>query len=694
MKHKEGFEMKTSRLLISSAMLTAMSDQQALDNLKLLERFVTMCIADSTVVGGKIDKSRVLELMDQQYAFSNMPLPVLDKILQRMVRSSDHYVISAPHGNYKLAKSLESVLSLFKSQESLARSEVHDITTALTKRLVSVSPSLHATEDAVTIWLGEFFESRGFDVLFDIDELRANTIGNTDVRNYQIGRFVLEAKDDNPSLFSKIVRVARGIMLTSAIYIDTTNVSSFTKARRLTNLSVYLDTTFVLCALNYKLPEQKAAADVLLNMLRENGASLYIFPQHSDEIADILRNFRDRDACSTKVTQPLERLETDHLTSIEIDREIRSLAANLKELNITIASRESYVDRTGVLKRAPSAYIDYAGLTEHISKKITRYAHSPKMLENDADAISYVVMQRNGMKYETIESCPSIFLTTNNNLVREANQFLHYQAYRMWISPLITDTDLTSILWVKYSMQNRQIPRLLLVSAASAAVTPTSSVMERFYDITVRMSKRGDLTEDEAANLRFSTYARAEIMDLCGGNYDALDDTSVLAVRDRVKAQYAKEATIVASKALEDVAEANRRYDAASEKLLAQQATVKSSIGKLRRDARENADNRARNISYWVKNCAATLLIIIMIVSAVVTVATGVNDSKGIMSLAAIIISGGGAVSLWVPLLKLGKKLQDFVFIHTEGKMYMKELEKISPQIKLLEDILNSNSDS
>ena len=359
---------------------------------------------------------------------------------------------------------------------------------------------------------------------------------------------------------------------------------------------------------------------------------------------------------------------------------------------ITTANKTPTVSLNGTTIAAASS--TGSAYTYNLDLLNKAYAHSPKMLENDADAISYVVMQRNGMKYETIESCPSIFLTTNNNLVREANQFLHYQAYRMWISPLITDTDLTSILWVKYSMQNRQIPRLLLVSAASAAVTPTSSVMERFYDITVRMSKRGDLTEDEAANLRFSTYARAEIMDLCGGNYDALDDTSVLAVRDRVKAQYAKEATIVASKALEDVAEANRRYDAASEKLLAQQATVKSSIGKLRRDARENADNRARNISYWVKNCAATLLIIIMIVSAVVTVATGVNDSKGIISLAAIIISGGGAVSLWVPLLKLGKKLQDFVFIHTEGKMYMKELEKISPQIKLLEDILNSNSDS
>lgn len=691
MKPEEGLEMKTSRLLISSAMLTAMCDTQSVDNLKLLERFVTMCIADSTTVGKKIDKQRILELMDQQYAFSNMPLSVLDKILQRMARPRDSYIIRISHGDYKLSKSLESALALFKSQEALARSEIHDIVVAITNRLASVAPNLHATEESVTIWLGEFFESRGFDVLFDVDELRANTIGNTDERNYQIGRFVLEAKDNNLTLFSKIENIARGIMLTSAIYIDTSGVSSFTRARRLTNLSVYLDTTLVLCALGYKLPERKKSADVLLNMLRENGARLYMFPQHYDEIMDILRNFRDRDAYSLRVTQPLEGLE--QLTPIEVDHEIHFLKSHLEKMEITISQRESYVDEIGALKRNPAAYIDYAGLTEHISKRITRYSHSPKMLENDIDAISYITMQRNGMKYETIESCPSIFLTTNNNLVREANRFLHCQAYHFQISPLITDTDLTSILWVKYSMQNRQIPRLLLVSAASAAVTPTFSVMERFYDITVRMSKRGDLTEDEAANLRFSTYARAEIMALCGGNWDAIDDTSVLAVRDRVKAQYAKEATLAATKAREDAVKANQRYDAASEKLLAQQSTVKSSIGELRRKAREDADNHARNISYLVKNCITALLIIIMIVSAVVTVSTGVNGSKGIISLVAIIISGGGAVSLWVPLLNLGKKLQDFVFTHTEGKMYMKELEKISPQIKVLEDILNSNSD-
>lgn len=78
------------------------------------------------------------------------------------------------------------------------------------------------------------------------------------------------------------------------------------------------------------------------------------------------------------------------------------------------------------------------------------------------------------------------------------------------------------------SMQNNNIPRLWLISAANAAVSPTASVMGKFYEVTVRMSKKGDLTEDEAANLRYSTYARAEIMSVCGGNPDMLDDTSVL----------------------------------------------------------------------------------------------------------------------------------------------------------------------
>ena len=49
MRFRGGYNMKTDRLLISSAMLTAMCDESATDNLKLLEKLVLVCIAVYTV---------------------------------------------------------------------------------------------------------------------------------------------------------------------------------------------------------------------------------------------------------------------------------------------------------------------------------------------------------------------------------------------------------------------------------------------------------------------------------------------------------------------------------------------------------------------------------------------------------------------------------------------------------------------
>lgn len=689
---KGGFEMKTSRTLISSAMLTAMCDTNSVDNLKLLEKFVAMCIAETTDVGSLIDKDKVLKYMDESYSFHDMPMPVLEKILQRMSRGSERSIATSTSNNYKLIRNLDAELATFKLQEHTAQVETHDIIVALTDWLRKVSPEMKADEDTVSIWLGDFFDARGVDVLFDIDELRADTIKNTDALNYQIGRFILETKETDDILFAKIEDIARGAMIASAIYIDTSNTPAFVKERRLTNLSVYLDTAFVLSALNYKRADQKKAADTLLDMLRENGASLFIFPQHKDEIVDILRNFRDRDAYDAKPSQPLERLEAERFTTIEIDQEIQSLTFSLKSLGIADAPRESYLNEIGALKKNPATYIDYSGLSEHVLKKIPRYSRSDKMLQNDIDAISYIVLQRDGMRYETIESCQSIFLTTNYSLVREANQFLRYSAYKMQISPIISDIDLTSILWIKYAMQNRNIPRLWLISAANAAVSPTASVMGKFYEITVRMSKKGDLTDDEAANLRYSTYARAEIMSACGGNPDMLDDTSVLAVRDRVKAKYTEKEAVATAAAKADAERAKHDRDMASQKLISSQSEIKRSIGALRKTAREAADDRAKKIAGWIKSGIIITLVVIMIATAAATVIVGIGSSSGILTFVVALISGFSAATLWLPLMKVGACVENRLFNKIEGTIYIKELARITPQVQVLEALLKDNS--
>jgi len=314
------------------------------------------------------------------------------------------------------------------------------------------------------------------------------------------------------------------------------------------------------------------------------------------------------------------------------------------------------------------------------------------MLQNDIDAISYIILQRDGMRYETIESCQSIFLTTNYSLVREANQFLRYSAYKMQISPIISDIDLTSILWIKYAMQNNNIPRLWLISAANAAVSPTASVMGKFYEVTVRMSKKGDLTEDEAANLRYSTYARAEIMSVCGGNPDMLDDTSVLAVRDRVRAKYTEKEAAETAAAKADAEQAKQDRDTASQKLISSQSEIKRSIGTLRKTARKTADDRAKKIARRIKSLIIAALVIIMIATAIATVIVGISSSSGILTFIVALISGLSAATLWLPLMKVGNLLENRLFNKIEGTLYIKELARVTPQIQVLEDLLKDSS--
>ena len=314
------------------------------------------------------------------------------------------------------------------------------------------------------------------------------------------------------------------------------------------------------------------------------------------------------------------------------------------------------------------------------------------MLQNDIDAISYIVLQRDGMRYETIESCQSLFLTTNYNLVREANQFLRYSAYKMQISPIISDIDLTAILWIKYAMRNKSIPRLWLVSAANAAVSPTASVMGKFYEITVRMSKKGDLTDDEAANLRYSTYARAEIMSACGGNPDVLDDTSVLAVQDRVKKKYIEKEIVATAAAKADAERAKQDRDIASQKLISSQSEIKQSIGRLRKIARETADHRAKKISGQIKAGIIGVLIIVMVATAVETIIVGMSSSSGKRALLVALISGISAATLWIPFIKAGDRLQKRLFNRIEGTLYVEELARVTPQIQILEALLKDSS--
>ena len=700
-----GVCMKMNRLLISSSMIAAMCEKSATDNLKLLEPFVIVCLSDLFVPGEQIKKEKVISLLEQRFAFQEMPTAVLDKILSRISQKGDKIVlslkISGEDGRqFIFVEKPENLLTQFKVQETQATHDTDEVLHKISDWVKKEAPSLKVTEDELRCCLGTFFEDHGFDVLYEVDELRNSTIGNTDAIHYQIGRFILDCQENDSSIFDKIAHLAEGMMIASAIYIDTALPSRHVAKRRLSEVNVYLDTTFLLYALNYKTPFQKASADALLNLLRSNGAHLYVFQQHFYEIEDILKSFRDRDGYSTKNYQHLERLEEEEYTSIEIDLEIKKLESSLKTLDILVAPKTSYTDGNGKLFSEKTSYIDYNGLKSHLANKILQYGKRPTMLINDTEAISSVIIERCGLRYDNIESCPAIFVTTNYALVRESNQFLRYPVYSMLINPIMSDIDITTILWLKYGMKSTNIPSLKLIEYARSAMAPSASVMETFYGITKRLAASGELTEDEAADLRYSAYARAEITAYCGGNAAVLDDTSVLVVRDRLKRKYTADVTAQLQEALakttatEDMAkQANKRATSSESKLSDATKTIRANIRKIYRSAEDDAKKFASKCACIIKRIIiAAIAILTAVTTGAVAKITFSTEDINLVYIISALTTVASIIIMWIPAFSLSSKIYNTVYRKCFDKRYAKNISQNQSKIDEWKTLLDAIS--
>ena len=430
-----------------------------------------------------------------------------------------------------------------------------------------------------------------------------------------------------------------------------------------------------------------------------------------------LNSFKSIDAYEASNGQILEALLEEGYTSIEIDTEIRNLKSNLKKLGIELASEIQHTDSNGNLFSNKSAYIDYNGLKTHLTEKMPQYKKHPKMLENDVSAIESIMLKRSGMTYDDIESCNAIFVTTNYTLVRQGNTFLHYSPYSMHIAPIISDMDLTTILWIKYAMSmSSEISTLQLVEHARAAMLPSASIMETFNNITQRLIKKGSMSEDEAAYMRYSAYARAEIVALCGGNASMLDDTSILAVRNRVRehfaiaeAERANQASAAAqqsariakaekAKAIAAIEQASQAYAGfqksnrvaknAMAKATASASELESirrkgrlEIAGLRTDAENTAKRKAHFLGRFVEILTSLIVIAIMVVAGGATAKAGLSQSIDVVGGIALIIAVISAIVLWAPAFKFSKRLYLIVSNKLFDQIYDVELKKRQKEI-------------
>lgn len=693
-----GIVMNIDKLLVSSAMLTAMCKKDDTDNLKLLEPFVLVCINECTELGAEIPKSHVLELLDTQYAFREMPEAVLNNILTRLSRNKKSGLVSrTKDGRFLLVRRPLDQVEQFKGQEEHAKRNSCDVVNELNAWLKEHYPKAAKSEDDVRECIANFFESRGFDILFDTNKLREATIGNTDATNYQVGRFVVNAKENDAALFQKIVNIAQGVMLASTIYVDTTPSGKYVARQQLKDVSIYLDSTLLLQALNYKTPEQKQSADALLMLCKSCNAQLFVFEQHYWEIVEILTAFKNHDAYSSKKAPPLVGLEQSGYTPIEIDLKIQGLEKELFDLGVIIDRGNKYTKEDGSLHETRAAYIDYKGLKNYLTLKMPGYGAREARMGNDVDAISSIMIKRAGLRYTSLESCGAIFVTTNYDLVRESNVFLKYKPYTQYITPTMSDTDLTTILWVKYGMKVRDdVPKLKLVENALAAISPSAALMDQFEKVAKHMIQDGTITEDMAAFIRYDAYSTAQLCSLCGGDASQLEDTTILTVIEKVKSKLigereneikqakakAERARMVAVQAQQNAAMVREKMNESIWKEGQQrEQRAQKEIDLILQGINKGAQRIAKNVAtavYW------TLSVIVFLVMLFATYAIIVNELSshlGSFWVVILVIAVCSAITLFLPAFGWAKSIRLRVFYKVNDIVYAKQVKKKQPEI-------------
>ena len=118
---------------------------------------------------------------------------------------------------------------------------------------------------------------------------------------------------------------------------------------------------------------------------------------------------------------------------------------------------------------------------------------------------------------------------------------------------------------------------------------------------------------------------------------------------------------------------------------------IVSSIADARKEAKKNAEHIAGKCAKYLSLAIRGMVVLFMIISTVLVVYYGLNESKGFVALAVAMISGVSTITLWIPAFKTYSKINQYIYGWIEPRIYEKNLNKRQGEIDRLQNMLNSN---
>lgn len=490
--------MNKTNILTGVVMLETMWEIRQKDLLDLITPFINYAVSKNYSVNEKINIHEIISYIKMEFGYDELPASIIIRVFKRNSK-----IYQLKDKEYFLIKNMDVESKEFENRRNEVDDKLDKISQSLLEYLNDncLKKKNYSKEESINA-LNDFFVEYG--IYVGTNNLLSNVPDRANEQNYFVARFIIKAKEEDTKEYRYILDLIEGYFLKTAIYLqkdDDSLLSDYSKT------TFVYDTPFLIDLLGYHNKQSQENALELHKMLKKRNANFGYFETIEKEINNILCAYKKSIGKDIDTYFNLDYFDERNFNTNDIDR-IISIWAKTAQNNHNI----EYID-SPEFDEDNKNIIDLESREDEIFNFIKNNSnghYNENQLRTDIKTLFYVNRLRKNTSSKEIKSCPCVLVTTNNTLSKKFNEYYSNNICSERYQMVITDFELSSLVWVK-SNQTSNLSETQLLKNAYSAITPSPELLKKYTIIYNKMNSEGKFTAEEAALLKSRRFISKEI---------------------------------------------------------------------------------------------------------------------------------------------------------------------------------------
>lgn len=519
-------------ILVTNAMLAAYLQTENRDYLSLVKPFVLYLLPN---VGERVKVSTITKQLKEEFGFSSIIDNVVTKILLRICKE-DKYLEGGYNNSFKVVTEYEKKEFLTKQTE--IRNRLQEVIDELKKYLEENKYGKKIKEEVVQKALLDFLANYNY-IFDDINKIiRISGDQKETDDSFWVARFIINVYKEDKDIYLSFLEVVKGSLASRAIELYSRE-DKIEEDSRLTDTLFFFDTRLLISALGLAREEENNATAELVKLINENGGTVATFECYVKELHGILTKYiRDENA---RPELSLDYFNRIHANTIIVQQYADGLKEELSKVNISVHEE--------VTKDEAIANLDWPIDIEGLEASLREYVkydledqRGVDALNTDAAAIENISILRYGIEgKQSLENCKAVLVTQNRKITYAVYQYFKKLRERKGISLVVSEVDLSALLWLSYCRNESNLPECRLLENAYAACYPTKQVLDEFNNCILALKALGIVDEKKLFLVKSNRISLETLADKTENNPKNVTEEKVRELLEEAEDIYRKE---------------------------------------------------------------------------------------------------------------------------------------------------------